>query len=150
VYREVFLEEIVMAAGPDGPEPAVEDAPDELSRQRRKHWDASLNRTVAGFPGLTLRQIVAEVEGSAAPGSGVLRASDELLVAGEDGSADAVHRFLASRGHAPETIRTVQGYLDLQKALGARRGSRPAGSGSAYRARRAWMIEELQSRLLED
>jgi hypothetical protein len=147
----MFLEEIVMAAGPDGPEPAVEDAADEVSRQRRKHWDASLNRTVAGFPHVTLRQVVAEVEAATAPDSGVLRAPDELVTPGEDRPADAVRRFLASRGHAPETIRTVQGYLDLQKALEARRGSRPAGSGGpAYHARRAWMIEELQSRLSED
>lgn len=151
VYREMFLEEIVMAAGPDGQAPAVEDAADEVSRQRRKHWDASLNRPVAGFPDVTLRQVVAEVEGATAPDSEVFRAPDELVVPGEDRPADAVRRFLAGRGHAPETIRTVQGYLDLQKALEARRGSRPAGPGAhAHHARRAWVIEELQSRLLED
>jgi hypothetical protein len=147
----VFLEEIVMAAGPDGPEPAVEDPADEVSRQRRKHWDAFLNRPVAGFPNMTLRQVVAEVEGATAPVSAGFRAPDELVVPGEDRPGDAVGRFLAGRGHTPETIRTVQGYLDLQKALESRRGPRPVGPGDhASHARRAWVIEELQSRLLDD
>jgi hypothetical protein len=151
VYREMFLEEIVMAVGPDGPEPAVEDTADEVSRQRRKHWDASLNRPVAGFPDVTLGQVVAEVEGATAPDSGDFRASDELIVPGEDRPADAVRRFLAGRGHTPETIRTVQGYLDLQKALETRRGPDPAKTGEhASHARRVWAIEELQSRLLDD
>jgi hypothetical protein len=136
VYREMFLEEIVMAVGPDGPEPAVEDTADEVSRQRRKHWDASLNRPVDGFPDVTLGQVVAEVEGATVPDSGDFR---------------AVRRFLAGRGHTPETIRTVQGYLDLQKALESRRGPDPARAGDpAAHARRAWAIDELQSRLLDD
>jgi hypothetical protein len=130
VYREVFLEEIDMAAGVDALELAVEDVADEVSRQRRKHWEASLNRPVAGFADVTLRQVVAEVEGT---------------------TAVAVGRFLAGRGHTAETIRTVQDYLELQRALESRRGSRPAGSGdhAAY-ARRARMLDELQSRLLDD
>lgn len=130
VYREVFLEESVMAAGPDGPEPAVEDTADEVGRQRRKHWDASLNRPVAGFPDVTLREVVAEVEGA---------------------TAEVVRPLLAGRGHSPETISTVQGYLELQRALESRRGSRPTGPiDHAAHARRAWVLEELQSRLLEE
>jgi len=140
-----------MAAGPDGPEPAVEDPVDEVGRQRRKHWDASLNRPVAGFPNVTLRQVVAEVEGATAPDSAGCRAPDELVVSRDDRRGDAVGRFLAGRGHTPDTIRTVQGYLDLQKALESRRSSILAGPGDhASHARRAWVIEELQSRLLDD
>jgi hypothetical protein len=120
-----------MDAGADRLEPAAENAADEVSRQRRKHWDESLNRPVAGFPEVTLRQVVDEVEG-------------------DDRPADAVSQLLA-RGHTPETIRTVQGYLELQRALESRRGSRPVGpvDRAAY-TRRAWVIEELESRLLED
>ena len=130
VYREVFLEENVMAAGPDGPEPAVEDTADEVGRQRRKHWDASLNRPVAGFPDVTLREVVAEVEGA---------------------TAEVVRPLLAGHGYSPETISTVQGYLELQRALESRRASGPtAPSDHAAHARRAWMLEELQSRLLEE
>jgi hypothetical protein len=130
VYREVFLEGSVMAAGSDRPEPAVGDTGDEVSRQRRKHWDASLNRPVAGFPDVTLREVVAEVEGA---------------------TADVVLPFLAGQGHSPETISTVQGYLELQRALESRRGSRPTGPiDHAAHARRAWVLEELQSRLLEE
>jgi len=106
---------------------------DEVGRQRRKHWQASLNRPVAGFPDVTLRQVVAEVEGGTAPDS-------------------EVSSVLAGRGHTPETIRMVQGYLDLQRALESRHDARrPAESGDrASYARRAWVLEELQSRLLKD
>jgi hypothetical protein len=130
VYREVFLEEIVMAAGVDGPEPAVDDAADEVSRQRRKHWKTSLDRPVAGFPDVTLRQVVAEAEGTTAP---------------------AVGEFLVDRGHTAETIRVVQGYLDLQRALESRRDAPPVEPGDyVTHARRVRVLEELQSRLLED
>jgi hypothetical protein len=130
VYREVFLEENVMAAGPDGSEPAVEDTADEVGRQRRKHWDASLNRPVAGFPDVTLREVVAEVEGA---------------------TAEVVRPLLAGHGYSPETISTVQGYLELQRALESRRASGPTPPiDHVAHARRAWMLEELQSRLLEE
>jgi hypothetical protein len=151
VYREVFLEEIVMGAGVGGPEPRVDDVVDEVSRQRRKHWDESLNRPVAGFPDVTLRDVVDEVQGATASDSGVFRPPDQLVVPGEARPVDAVGRFLAGRGHTPETIRTVQGYLDLQRALESRRRSRPTGPGAhEAQARRSWVLEELQSRLLED
>jgi hypothetical protein len=45
----------------------------------------------------------------------------------------------------------VQGYLDLQRALDSRRDAHPAEPGDrASYARRAWVLEELQSRLLKD
>jgi hypothetical protein len=132
LYSRVFLEEIVMGAGVDGPDPTEDDPADEVGRQRRKHWDASLNCPVAGFPDVTLRQVVAEVEGAAALES-------------------EVFGVLAGRGHSPATIRTVQGYLDLQRALESRHHCSPAEPGDpAPYARRARVLEELQSRLLND
>jgi hypothetical protein len=147
----VFLEETGVDAGIDGPEPAAEDTADEVGRQRRKHWDASLNRPVAGFPEMMLREVVAEVEAATALGCGVSGAPAEFVVPGGDLAADAASRFLAGRGHTPTTIRTVQGYLELQRALESRRDSRPASSADqASHARRASLLEELQSRLSKD
>jgi hypothetical protein len=150
VYREVFLEEIVMGTGLDGSGPTASDAADEVSRQRRKHWDASLNRPVPGFPEMTLAEVVAEVEAATDLDSGVFSAPDELVVPGED-LAGAVGRFLAGRGHTPATIRTVQGYLDLQRALESQREASPEGLSEGERyALRASVLEELQARLLKD
>jgi hypothetical protein len=151
VYREVFLEEIVMGTGLDGSGPTASDAADEVSRQRRKHWDASLNRPVPGFPEMTLAEVVAEVEAATDDDSGVFSAPDELVVPGDDGAAGAVSRFLAGRGHTPATIRKVQGYLELQRALEAQRAASPRGltEGERY-AIRASVLEELQARLLKD
>ena len=139
-----------MSTGLDGSEPTTDNAADEVSRQRRKHWEASLNRSVPGFPEMTLAEVVAEVEAATDADSGVFSAPDELVVPGED-CGGAVSRFLAGRGHTPATIRKVQGYLELQRALEAQRAASPRGltEGERY-AIRASVLEELQARLLKD
>lgn len=68
---------------------------DDLSRQRRKREARLLARPVAGFPELTLRQVVAAV-----------------LEAGEASrQSHQVERFLTEQGHSWETIEMVLAYL---------------------------------------
>jgi hypothetical protein len=70
---------------------------DEVSRQRRKHRVAVLNRPVPGSPTTTLGQL-----------------ADEALAATTlTGGPDAVARYLADGGHSQETIGKILGCLDL-------------------------------------
>jgi hypothetical protein len=76
------------------PRPALTAPPgndDEVARQRRKRADALLDRPVAGFDELTLRDVLISV----------LAATEE--------SADHfdVERFLVERGHAWQTVEMV-------------------------------------------
>ena len=78
-----------VAAGPD--------LGDEVARQRRKRAEALLDRPVAGFDDLTLRDVVVSV------------------LAAKDESADPldVQSFLTQRGHAWQTVEMVLASLRL-------------------------------------
>lgn len=111
------------------------DGEDEVARQRRKHWAASLNRPVPGFPAMTLGQIVAGVPAATA----------------EAGGALDVAQFLAGQGHSQETIEKVQGYLDMERAMKLRgNGESCAAIDGASGDRRLRAVEQLQAMLLED
>jgi hypothetical protein len=69
---------------------------DDLARQRRKREARLLDQDVAGFPGVTLADVVADV-----------------LAASDDGQVD-VTRYLDERGHGWQTIEAVLGYLQRQ------------------------------------
>ncbi len=73
------------------------DSSDQVAQQRRKRADALLDRSVAGFDDLTLRDVV----------QSVLAATDE--------SAEPldVERFLAERGHVWQTVEMVLASLDV-------------------------------------
>ena len=108
---------------------------DEVARQRRKHWAKSLNRPVPDFPAMTLRHVVADV----------LAASDEA------GGALDVAELLTYQGHSQETIETVQGYLDLERATQLRESGEPgAAIDRASGDRRLRAVEQLQAMLRED
>lgn len=67
------------------------DSGDEVARQRRKRADALLDRPVAGFDDLTLRDVLISV----------LAATEESPVPLD------IERFLAERGHAWQTAEMV-------------------------------------------
>lgn len=73
------------------------DVGDEVARQRRKRAEALLDRPVARFDDLTLRDVVVSV----------LAATDE--------SPDPldVERFLTERGHAWQTVEMVVASLSF-------------------------------------
>lgn len=73
------------------------DSGDEVARQRRKRAEAQLDRPVAGFDDLMLRDVVIAV----------VAATEESA-----GSLD-VERFLAERGHAWQTVEMVTASLDM-------------------------------------
>lgn len=68
---------------------------DDLSRQRRKREARLLGGEVAGFPGLTVADVVADV----------------LAASNEGDAAFDVPDYLMERGHTSMTIKTVVGYL---------------------------------------
>lgn len=70
---------------------------DDLARQRRKREARLLDREVAGFPGVTLADLVADV-----------------LAASEGGRPLEVGRYLEARGHHWQTIEAVVGHLHRQ------------------------------------
>jgi hypothetical protein len=120
----------------DPPVPAQEaDRQDELACQRRKHWAASLRRTVPGFSGTTLAQLVAGVRAATARAGGTLD----------------VTTFLSRQGHTRETIETVHTYLGLERRLEpTARGPSCAASDRLWSDRRLRTLEHLQTLLLED
>ena len=70
---------------------AGSDSGDEVGRQRRKRAEALLDRSVAGFEDLTLRDVLISV-----------------LAATEESTAPLdVERFLLERGHAWQTVEMV-------------------------------------------
>lgn len=71
---------------------------DDLSRQRRKREARLLDQPVAGFVGLTVADIVAEV----------------LAVTDEGRVTFNVPAYLAEQGHDWQTIEAVVGYLHRQ------------------------------------
>ena len=75
---------------------SVSDIGDEVGRQRRKRAEALLDRTVAGFDDLTLRDVVISV----------------LAATEESAEPLDVERFLADRGHAWQTVEMVLSSLD--------------------------------------
>jgi hypothetical protein len=81
---------------------------DDLSHQRRKREAKLLDETVAGFPGLTVADLVAEV-----------------LAASDQGRTPInVPAYLAAQSHDWHTIEVVVGYLQ-------RHGFLPAGAVGA-------------------
>ena len=73
------------------------DVVDEVARQRRKRAEALLDRPVASFDDLTLRDVLISV-----------------LAATEESQAPLdVERFLAERGHAWQTVEMVLASLEL-------------------------------------
>lgn len=118
-------------------DPATPAAPDEdeLTRQRRKHWNESLQRQVPRFGVTTLGDILAD-----------------LLEAAADGDDSfCVTRFLTERGHSPQTICALRSYLGLERDT-AVSGDDPARTvvrwppGNA----RMRMLDRIRSMLLED
>ncbi len=85
------------------------DIRDEVARQRQKRAEALLDRSVAGFDDLTLRDVVISV----------LAATEE--------SRDPldVERFLADRGHAWQTVQMVIASLDVMERHPSSPRSRP-------------------------
>ena len=76
---------------------ASPDVGDEVARQRRKRADALLDRPVAGFDDLTLRDVLISV-----------------LVATEESSEPLdVERFLSERGHPWQTVEMVLASLEF-------------------------------------
>ncbi len=73
------------------------DIADEVARQRQKRAEALLDRPVAGFDDLTLRDVV----------TSVLAATDESMEPLD------IERFLASRGHAWQTVQMVIASLEV-------------------------------------
>ena len=73
------------------------DIVDEVGRQRRKRAAALLDRTVAGFEDLTLRDVLISV----------------LAATEESPEPLDVERFLAERGHAWQTVEMVLTSLDV-------------------------------------
>ena len=69
---------------------------DDLARQRRKREARLLDQEVAGFPGVTLADVVADV-----------------LAASEGGHVDVTF-YLDARGHGWQTIEAVLSYLHRQ------------------------------------
>lgn len=111
------------------------DREDEVTHQRRKHWDASLMRSVPGFGTVTLSQLVADVRGATAEAGG------NLDVTG----------LLAGQGHSQETIEAVRSYLGLEWPMESRRQDLPsAASGRLSGSRRLRAVERLQALLLEE
>jgi hypothetical protein len=84
---------------------------DEVARQRRKRADALLDRPVAGFDDVSLRDVIASV----------LAANDESPEPLD------VERFLAERGHAWQTVEMVLASLKIT-------GGHPSSHGPEERA----------------
>lgn len=78
-----------LTAGPDNG--------DEVARQRRKRAQTLLDRPVAGFDDLSLRDVVMSV----------VAATEE-----SEGRLD-IELFLAERGHAWQTVQLVNASLEL-------------------------------------
>lgn len=93
-----------LSAGPDDV--------DEVARQRRKRADAQLDRPVAGFDDLTLRDVV----------TSVLAATDESPEPLD------VEQFLADRGHAWQTAEMVVASLEVTGRHPSSPRSRPTPS----------------------
>ncbi len=89
---------------------AEPDTGDEVARQRRKRAEALLDRPVADFDDLTLRDVVISV----------LAATEE-----SPGPLD-VEQFLAGRGHAWQTVQMVAATLEGMDGH-RRRSSRDCG-----------------------
>jgi hypothetical protein len=87
------------------------DTGDEVARQRRKRADALLDRPVAGFDDVSLRDVI----------TSVLAAADESL------DPLDVERFLAERGHAWQTVEMVLASLEIT-------GAHPSSHGPQERA----------------
>lgn len=83
------------------------DGGDDLARQRRQRDARLLDQRVAGFPGLTLADVVAEA----------LAARDAY------GDLLDVPSYLAIEGHDWPTIEAVVGYLHRYNAPSARQPS---------------------------
>ncbi len=76
---------------------AGRDAGDEVARQRRKRAEGQLDRPVAGFEDLSLRDVVKSV-----------------LAATEESAAPLdVEQFLSERGHTWQTVEMVTASLEL-------------------------------------
>jgi hypothetical protein len=82
---------------------------DEVARQRRKRADALLDRPVAGFDDVTLREVLV----------GVLAATEESREPLD------VERFLAERGHAWQTVEMVLSSLEALDRHPSSPGSAP-------------------------
>ena len=72
------------------------DIGDEVGRQRRKRAEALLDRPVAGFEELTLRDVVISV----------------LAATEESAEPLDIEQFLADRGHAWQTVEMVRASLE--------------------------------------
>ncbi len=82
---------------PRHPVTAGHGSADEVARQRRKRAEALLDRPVADFDDLTLRDVVLSVVAA-------MEESPEPL---------DVERFLAERGHPWQTVEMVLAALDM-------------------------------------
>lgn len=71
---------------------------DEVARQRRKHWDETLQRPVRRFPATTLGDVLSDLLEAAAAA---------------DDSFD-VTAFLTEQGHTTETVHALRQYLCLE------------------------------------
>ena len=113
---------------------------DELARQRRKHWDESLQRPVAWFPATTLAEVLAEVLAAEAQAE---------ADAGETDLDFDVVQFLAAQGHCRETIDTLCSYFCLDQAAGAE-GTAAVCEVIEWPQGRQRMIDRIRSMLLDD
>ena len=86
------------------------DTGDEVARQRRKRADALLDRPVAGFDDLTLRDVVISV----------------LAAMEESATPLDVEGFLAERGHPWQTVQMVIASLEVMDRHPSSPRSRPS------------------------
>jgi hypothetical protein len=109
---------------------------DEVARQRRKRQAAALDRSVPGFPAVTVGQL-----------------AEESTAAATAGGADAVSELLATGGHTAATIDQVLRCLDLRSAVPV---PTPGGAvctqlqESSAALRRLRTVAELEAMLLKD
>lgn len=118
----------------DPARPAATDE-DELARQRRRHWNDSLQRPVPRFGANTLGDVLAEL----------------LEAAAEADDSFCVTSFLAERGHSAETICALRSYLGLDRDA-AVSGDDPARTvlELPHESGRLRMLARIRSMLLED
>jgi hypothetical protein len=89
---------------------------DDLSRQRRKREAKLLDEPVAGFPGFTLADVIAEVLAASDEGRSLLNVPAYLAEQGHDWhTIEAVVGYLHRHGHYPGAIGASTGLADVTR-----------------------------------